>query len=79
MARLGKQQMCLLCGLGSPGTALVVPDKLSNGLVARGLLRNTHPTMSGMQRITPAGLRQLADDLEAGRLDQFIKFPVKEA
>lgn len=78
MARLGKKQMLLLCGLGSPGMALVVPDKLSNGLVARGLLRDTHPTKPGMQRITPAGLRQLADDLEAGRLDQFLKFPVKE-
>jgi hypothetical protein len=42
MSRLGKQQMWLLCGLGSPGTALVVPDKLSNGLVARGLRRRNY-------------------------------------
>ncbi|MBN9472081.1 MAG: hypothetical protein J0J10_25275 [Bosea sp.] len=78
MARLGTQQLRLLCGLGSPGTALVVPDRISNSLVTRGLLRNTHPSKPGMQRITPAGLRQLADDLEAGRLDQFTKFPLEE-
>ncbi len=79
MKRLGTQQLRLLCTLGSPGLALVVPDRVSNSLVRLGLLRDTHRAGPGMQRVTAAGLRRLADEMEAGRLEQFMKFPGKEA
>lgn len=63
--------------LASPSCLMVVGDKISKSLVARGLLRpNFHDKPEAWHRITPDGLRALANALEAGELDQFMKtFP----
>lgn len=68
--RLGKLQIKLLAGLGSPFTLLVVGDALSASLVKRGLLVATRG--DSLFRITPAGLRELADVLDRGDLEQFV-------
>lgn len=87
MARLGKQQMRLLITLASPGTLLVIADARSESLERLGLVKAHSPAVpakppakaipAGMVGITPAGLRRLADEMEAGRLEQFIKRPTK--
>lgn len=69
--RLGDEQLLLLSTLGCPQRLLVVPDKQSRALEAKGYFVSTrdHPTLGpGGQRITPAGLRRLADEMESGRL-----------
>lgn len=63
---LGKNQRDLLAKLGGVTMSLVVADKLSDSLVRRGLL-SAEPDGS-FARITPLGLRVLADELEAGRV-----------
>lgn len=68
--RLGKHQLKLLAGLGSPFTMLVVGDKLSASLVKGGLLVATRA--DSLFRITPAGLRELAAALDRGDLEQFV-------
>lgn len=85
--RLGKHQLRLLITLASPGTRMVVADAVSASLERVGLVKAHSPAApakppakaipAGMVGITPAGLRRLADELEAGRLDQFFKFPAK--
>lgn len=74
---LGKLQLEKLMGLSSPSMLLVVGDAVSSSLVKRGLLAPAVPDRpDAWHRITPAGLRALADAFEAGRLDQFMtKFP----
>lgn len=67
---LGKRQLDRLIGLACPGLVQVVGDAVSDSLVRRGYLK-AKPNGS-FARITPAGLRRLADELEAGR----IKDPV---
>jgi hypothetical protein len=67
--RLGPKQLQLLTSLGSPAMLLVVPDAISRSLEKRGLVADYH----GMHRITPAGLRALADAFEAGRLEAFMR------
>lgn len=72
-------------GLASPGTLLVIADARSNALERHGLVRTNSPAVlatkttkaipAGMVGITPAGLRRLADELEAGNLDQFLTKP----
>lgn len=66
MARIGKEQLRLLVSLGSPTMMLVVGDKVSASLVRRGLLQDDDK--GGFCRITAAGLRALADEMEAGRV-----------
>ncbi|MBN9469965.1 MAG: hypothetical protein J0J10_14460 [Bosea sp.] len=74
MTRLGKHQLGLLSGLGSPSMRLVVACKLSDSLERQGLLKSDHS--GGFVGITPAGLRRLADELEAGRLAHLMpKYP----
>ena len=63
--RLGTKQLQLLAQLASPTVFLVTPDRRSASLVRRGLLREV---VSGACCITPAGLRRLADAIEAGQL-----------
>lgn len=78
MARpLGKLQLERLMGLASPSCLMIVGDAVSGSLVKRGLLRPNFPdTPEAWHRITPAGLRALADAYEAGLLAQFMKpFP----
>lgn len=70
MARLGHQQLRLLTVLGTPASMLVVGDALSDSLVKRGLLREDEPRRGIV--VTPAGLRVLADELEAGRVKDVL-------
>lgn len=71
---LGKLQLQMLLGLASPSMILIVGDKVSASLVQRGLLKpNFDEDPEAFHRITPAGMRALADAYEAGQLAQFMK------
>jgi hypothetical protein len=72
---LGKNQREKLTVLGCPTTAQIVPCKVALSLVKRGLLR-MHK--GGFACITPAGLRVLADELEAGRVEGAIEWAKRE-
>lgn len=63
---LGKNQRDLLGKMAGIHMALVVGDALSASLVRRGLLA-AEPDGS-FARITPAGLRAVAAEMETGRL-----------
>lgn len=70
MARpLGKEQLRLLSVLASPGVMMPVPCKVAESLKRRGLLKDTE--VGGGAVVTPAGLRLLADLLEAGKVRTF--------
>ena len=77
MRPLGKLQRERLMGLASPSLLLVVGDAVSASLIKRGLLAPAVPDRpEAWHRITPAGLRALADEFQAGRLDHLMtKFP----
>ncbi len=77
MRPLGRNQLERLLGLASPSSLLVVGgDRVSESLVRRGLLQPKKPEDSnGWLQITPAGMRALADEFEAGTLDQFFHWP----
>lgn len=77
MRPLGKHQLEFLMGLSSPTCLMVVGNAVSKSLVKRGLLKPHFPDKpEAWHRITPAGMRTLADAFEAGQLDQFMtKFP----
>lgn len=68
---LGKNQRERLTALGCPSTAQVVGCDVTRSLAKRGLLRSDG---DGFYCITPAGLRWLADELEAGRIDGAIEW-----
>jgi hypothetical protein len=74
---LGKLQLEFLMGLASPSCLMVVGNAVSKSLVKRGLLRPHFPDKpDAWHRITPNGLRAIADAFEAGQLDRFMKtFP----
>lgn len=74
---LGKLQLERLMGLASPSCLMIVGDKVSESLVKRGLLKPHFPdNPEAWHRITPDGMRLLADAFEAGQLDRFMKtFP----
>ena len=78
---LGKLQLEFLMGLASPTCLLIVGNAVSKSLVKRGLLKpHFLDKPEAWHRITPAGMRALADAFEAGKLDQFMnKFPPKRA
>lgn len=65
MRPLGKNQLSLLKFIGV-SRALVVANKEAISLTARGLL--TDDGKGSFYHITPAGLRALADEAEAGRV-----------
>lgn len=74
---LGKNQLERLLGLASPSMLLVVGDgRVVASLVKRGLLapKKKSDPMAWLQ-ITPAGMRALADAMETGQLEQFMKWP----
>lgn len=78
---LGKHQLQRLMGLASPSCLLIVAgDRLSKSLVKRGLTKpHFADDPDAWHRITPTGLRALADALEAGELEPFMKkFPREE-
>jgi hypothetical protein len=79
MRPLGKLQLERLMGLASPSMMMIVGDAVSKSLVKRGLLKANFPdSPDAWHRITPAGMRVLADAYEAGQLEQFMKpFPRK--
>ena len=58
---------------------MIVGNAVSKSLVKRGLLKPHFPdNPEAWHRITPLGLRTLADAYEAGQLDRFMKkFPPK--
>ena len=64
--RLGKHQLRLLRVLAG-GCFLIVPDRLSRGLVAKGLAKEWRP--DSFVGITSDGLRALADAADRGRFD----------
>jgi hypothetical protein len=66
---LGKEQLRLLSVLASPGVCMPAPCRVAESLKRRGLLRSTEG--GGGAVIAPAGLRALADALEAGRVRTF--------
>lgn len=74
---LGKRQLERLLAMASPSSLQVVGCAESRSLVKRGLLKPYFAdNPDAWHRITPAGMRALADAFEAGRLDQFFKkFP----
>lgn len=74
--RLGQKQLETLAALGSPGMAMVVPDKVTLSLVKHGLLRVTES--NSFACITPAGLRRLADELEAGHIEGAHEWAARE-
>lgn len=69
--RLGKNQRERLTALGCPSTAQVVGCKVTRRLAELGLLRSKE---DGFFCITPAGLRWLADELEAGRIEGALEW-----
>lgn len=72
---LGKNQLSTLKMLGCPSAAQVVGCNVSRSLERRGLLRSDNDSFFC---ITPAGLRVLADALEAGRIDGAIEWSRRE-
>lgn len=74
---LGKKQLELLLSCASPSSLLVVGDgPVEQSLVQRELLApKLKQRPKAWLRITPAGMRALADALESGLLDQFFKWP----
>jgi len=66
---MGTRQRELLSKLAGVSMALVVGDKLSRSLVQRGLL--AAEADGSWAHITPAGLRAVADEIEAGQVEMF--------
>jgi hypothetical protein len=69
--RLGRNQLRTLVVLGSPTMSLVVPGKAERAMIKRGLLRCADS--GGFACITPLGLRVLANEMEAGRIDDAVE------
>lgn len=68
---LGSRQLESLITLARPGSVMLTPDAVERSLLALGLLSQPEGR-PGTMRITPAGLRRLADELEAGRVDAVL-------
>jgi hypothetical protein len=66
---LGKRQLALLRDVGTIG-ALIVPEKTSRRLCDLGLMA-AHGADGSFAAITTAGLRALADAVDAGRIALF--------
>lgn len=64
-ARLGHSQLALLQTLGNPRYRMIGRDRVADSLVRRGLLCAASED-GKVVRITPDGLRTLADTLEHG-------------
>lgn len=74
--RVGRDQLQILVMLGSPTMSLVVPDRAARALIKRGMLRASDT--GGFACITPLGLRVLADEMEAGHVDDVLSRMKKE-
>lgn len=55
---------------------MIVPNKIALSLVKHGLMRTTDT--GGFACITPAGLRVLADEFEAGRVEGALEWIERE-
>jgi len=75
--RIGQRQLRILIMIASPTRVLITIDRVSAALVKRGLIRELVP--GGACCITPAGLRLLADEMEAGRVDDALEAIRKDA
>jgi hypothetical protein len=72
---LGTQQLKLLLAMGSPSLIMLTPpDRVAQSLIDRGYAGDWR---NGGTRITPAGMRALADAYEAGLLEQFMSKRLK--
>ena len=69
MRPLGSKQRELLGMLSSPTRFMIVGNAVAESLARRGLLAAQGEDGTGFFQITPAGLRVLADEWEAGRLE----------
>lgn len=76
-ARVGKDQLRTLIMLGSP-TMIMLTDgyRSEQGLLRRGLLRKA--SNDGGLVITAAGLRALADEMDAGRVAEALEAMKKD-
>lgn len=71
--RLGRRQLELLAAMASPFSLLVAGDAVTRSLEKRGLVApHFAKSKDGFFGVTPRGLRALADEMERGRLEQFI-------
>lgn len=68
MARLGRKQLTFLANMAGTGFAVVVGDAFIRRLVAHGCLRPLGPEGDSFFVVTPAGLRAVADALDAGTI-----------
>lgn len=66
--RLGAAQIEALTSIAKPTMILLTPKKRDERLVALGLAKHPAPGCKSLC-ITPAGLRFLADEIEAGRIE----------
>jgi hypothetical protein len=69
--RVGKNQLEILVALGLPTMTLLVPGPETRGMVKKGLLKESKPR--GSVCITARGLRTLADEMDAGRVDDALQ------
>lgn len=65
--RIGDRQLETLVALGSPTMTLLAPGPETRSMVKNGLLRQRAPN-EGAVCITAAGLRKMADEMDAGRV-----------
>ena len=75
-ARIGSDQLRTLVLCSSVTSVLLTPYRGSRALVKRGLLREREP--GGGCCITATGLRALATEMEAGRVDDAIEMMRKD-
>lgn len=85
--RLGQHQLDALKAVASPNLLNVTPGKIERGLVAVGLLvesRRFGPArpgkpLCGAVGISAAGLRRLADEMDAGRVETAPQWAARQA
>lgn len=67
--RLGRDNLDTLALMASPSMILVTPAKRHQRLLDLGYVSTDPTNNSGALAITPAGLRRVADELEAGAIE----------
>jgi hypothetical protein len=73
MRPLGKIQRELLYAM-TCGRFRVTSDSVCKSLVARGLMKSHGLSDDSFFHVTPAGLRAIADDIDAGRETIILSF-----
>ncbi len=68
MRPMAFDKLCQLIGMASPMSRLITPDKNTRAMLAAGLAREDSKGFT----ITPNGLRALADQMEAGYVNDAI-------